>query len=60
MTVPTENGTRLYFGSAVVPHRIAKDGKPSLGFFFTALLGFHKIYSILLLSSTRAKLSNRK
>lgn len=60
MTVPAENGTRLYFGSAVVPHRIAKDGKPSLGFFFTALLGFHKIYSILLLSSTRAKLSNRK
>ena len=56
MTAPTETGTRLYFGSAVVPHRIAKDGKPSLGFFFTALLGFHKVYSVLLLSSARSKL----
>ncbi|MBN8658443.1 MAG: hypothetical protein J0M11_22095 [Anaerolineae bacterium] len=56
MTAPTETGTRLYFGSAVVPHRISKDGKPSLGFFFTALLGFHKVYSVLLLYSARAKL----
>lgn len=56
MTVPTENGTRLYFGSAVVPHRISKNGKPSLGFFFTALLGFHKIYSVLLLYSARVNL----
>ena len=56
MTVPFETGTRLYFGSAVVPHRIAKDGKPSLGFFFTALLGFHKVYSVLLLYSAGAKL----
>lgn len=60
MTVPSENGTRLYFGSVVVPHRISKSGKPSLGFFFSALLGFHNIYSVLLLSSARAKLSNRK
>jgi hypothetical protein len=51
MSVPTETGTRLYFGSAVVPHRISKNGKPSLGFFFTALLGFHKVYSVLLLWS---------
>ncbi len=56
MTVPSENGSCLYFGSAVVPHRIAQDGKPSLGFFFTALLGFHKVYSVLLLSSARSKL----
>lgn len=59
MTVPTENGTRLYFGSAVVPHRLSKDGKPSLGFFFTALLGFHKVYSVLLLSSARTRLMHR-
>ena len=59
MTVPTETGTLLYFGSAVVPHRITKDGKPSLGFFFTALLGFHKIYSVLLLSSARSKLRHK-
>lgn len=43
MNVPIENGTRLYFGSVVVPHRTSKSGKPSLGFFFKALLGFHKI-----------------
>lgn len=60
MTTPTETGTRLYFGSAVVPHRIAKDGKPSLGFFFTALLGFHKVYSVLLLSSARSKLRHNR
>ena len=59
MTISTETGTRLYFGSAVVPHRIAKDGKPSLGFFFTALLGFHKVYSVLLLYSARTKLMPR-
>jgi hypothetical protein len=56
MTVPAENGTRLYFGSAVVPHRNSKDGKPSLGFFFQVLLGFHKIYTVLLLYSARRRL----
>jgi hypothetical protein len=56
MTVPAENGTRLYFGSAVVPRRTSKDGKPSLGFFFQTLLGFHKIYSVLLLYFARRRL----
>lgn len=59
MTVPEGNGSRLYFGSAVVPHRISKDGKPSLGFFFQALLGFHKAYSVLLLYSARRRLLRR-
>lgn len=58
MTLPTEHGTRLYFGSVVVPHRTSKSGKPSLGFFFKALLGFHKVYSVSLLSSARAKLQS--
>jgi hypothetical protein len=41
--------TRLYFGSAVVPR--ANDGthKPGLGWQFHALLGFHRLYSRLLL-----------
>ena len=49
--INTTNGTRtqLYFGSAVVPKRDPKTGKLSLGFGFQALLGFHKIYSRLLL-----------
>jgi len=51
------SGTQLYFGSAVVPKRNAGAGKASLGFFFTALLGFHKLYSRILLRSAAARLS---
>ena len=43
--------TRLYFGSAVVP-RPGKGGqKPVMGWLFHALLGFHRLYSRLLLSA---------
>lgn len=48
-------GTRLYFGSAVVPEA-RDDGKRSLGPVFAALLGFHKLYSRALLRSARARL----
>jgi hypothetical protein len=47
--------TRLYFGSAVVPlsrqaGRAANmGGKPRMGWMFHALLGFHRLYSRLLL-----------
>ena len=41
--------TRLYFGSAIVPIRNPKTGKLSLEFGFQALLGFHRVYSVLLL-----------
>lgn len=55
MTAPINVGdgtrTHLYFGSAVVPIRNSKTGEPSLGFAFQALLGFHQIYSVLLLYS---------
>ncbi len=52
-----DNGahTQLYFGSAVVP----KAGKSSLEFGFRALLGFHQIYSVLLLASANSKLTHR-
>ncbi len=50
-------GTRLYFGSAVVPARKAAGGHGGLGFVFTALLGFHKLYSRILLRSAAARLS---
>ena len=49
-------GTRLYFGSAVVPRRSARAGKPSLGPLFSALLGFHKLYSRILLRAARSRL----
>ncbi len=44
-------GTRLYFGSAVVPVTRSEQGKASMGGAFHALLGFHRIYSRILLRS---------
>ena len=49
--------TRLYFGSAVVPRARAGSQKPSMGWLFHALLGFHRIYSRLLLLSASRGLS---
>lgn len=59
--VTTDQGirTRLYFGSAVVPIRDIKTGKASLGFIVQALLGFHKIYSIVLLYSAKSKIERQ-
>ena len=61
MVAPSEGhgavGTRLYFGSAVVPRRNARSGRSSLGPVFRALLGFHKLYSRLLLGAARSRLS---
>jgi hypothetical protein len=51
--------TRLYFGSAVVPRRNAKTGRLALGFEFRALLGFHKLYSRVLLSAARSRLEGK-
>lgn len=48
--------TLLYFGSAVVPRVDPASGERRLGFPFRALLGFHKLYSRLLLSAARARL----
>ena len=51
-----ESRTRLHFGSAVVPRQNTKTGQPSFGFVFRVLLGFHRIYSILLLFAARSNL----
>ena len=50
MAVPTESGdgTRLYFGSAVVAAKGSESGA-DIGSGFRLLLGFHKIYSRVLL-----------
>jgi hypothetical protein len=60
MTEDIENGdipgTRLLFGSAVVPVRNNRTGEEGLGTIFRLLLGFHKLYSVALLSSAAAKL----
>ena len=63
MIVPlrTNSGpvTRLYFGSAVVPVGNAKTGRPTLGLGFPALLGFHKLYSKVLLYAAKSRLNRR-
>ena len=51
--------TRLYFGSAVVPTRISNTGRPTVGFGFQGLLGFHKIYSRLLLYSAKSRIKSQ-
>lgn len=51
------NGTRLYFGSAVVPVVDSATGTSSLGIVYRALLGFHRVYSHLLLRAARSKLA---
>jgi hypothetical protein len=46
-------GTRLYFGSAMVPRR-----NGGMGPGFAPLLGFHTLYSRLLLAAARRKLED--
>jgi hypothetical protein len=59
VTIVDGHRTRLYFGSAIVPVQNLKTGKPSRGFPYQALLGFHKIYSVLLLYSARLRLGSQ-
>lgn len=59
MTAPHANHrdcTRLYFGSAVVPRIDAATGERSFGLTYSALLGFHRLYSRLLLGAACSKL----
>jgi hypothetical protein len=60
--VTMDNGalTRLYFGSAIVPIRNSKTGKLSLGFGYQALLGFHKVYSALLLHFAKSSIMSQR
>lgn len=56
MVVPLAGGTRLYFGSAVVPVR-KRSGELTLGSSYRALMGFHKLYSRILLQAARSRVS---
>lgn len=60
MTVPLDDGsgTRLYFGSAVVPSHDPRTGETRMASGFRALLGFHKLYSRILLGAARARLES--
>jgi hypothetical protein len=60
MTEPEAGGgTRLYFGSAVVPRRRGASAKPRMGLLFHALLDFHRLYSRALLRAARKRLELR-
>lgn len=59
MTQALPGATRLYFGSAVLPRIDHKTGARHMGPLFKALLGFHRLYSKLLLSSARSRLERR-
>lgn len=52
---PDGEATRLYFGSAVLPVGAGPDGRPRMSRLF-ALVGFHRVYSRVLLASARARL----
>lgn len=49
-----DGGTRLYFGTAVVPVGFGSGGG-RLGFPFNALLPFHKLYARVLLGAARGR-----
>lgn len=59
MSAPGSNGqaTRLFFGSAVVPILDRRSGATRMGTSFRALLGFHRLYSRVLLRAAAARLA---
>ncbi len=52
----TTDRSTLYFGSAIVPAEDSGPGERRIGTTYRLLLGFHKLYSRLLLASAGAKL----
>lgn len=61
LKVVSINGThtRLFFGSVVVPTLDSRTGRPSIGLVYRGLLGFHQIYSVLLLYSARWRIQRQ-
>lgn len=58
MVAPLKEGTRLFFGSVVVPEPPKREGQaPRLGPVFDSLTSAHKVYSRLLLGSAAHRVS---
>jgi hypothetical protein len=57
--VAGEINTRLVFGSAVVRPRVSRSPRFPMGLPFYALIGFHKMYSRLLLQAAKNRLEQR-
>lgn len=55
MVEPNDNGCRLYFGSAIVRSEKSSSGR-RMGRLYRLLLGFHLLYSRVLLRAARKKL----
>jgi hypothetical protein len=51
------SGTRLLFGSAVIPKPDPRTGESRMGAPFSLLLPFHRLYSVLLLGAARKRLA---
>jgi hypothetical protein len=49
--------TRVYFGSAILPVGVRADGSPRMSALFAPFLGFHRLYSRLLLAAARRRLA---
>jgi hypothetical protein len=61
MVAPIDaSSTRLFFGSAVVPKKNRTTGETKMGFVFKALLGFHQLYSRVLLHAARTRLERNR
>lgn len=56
MTEAADGGTRLYFGSAVVKEVDSDTGGLRMGTSYSLLMGFHRLYSRILLSAARRRL----
>ena len=56
MTKASNGSTRLYFGSAVVKEVDPETQESRMGRSFSLLLGFHRLYSQVLLSSAKRRL----
>ena len=52
----TAGRSRLYFGSAITPVAHSGSGRPGIGPGFKLLLGFHRLYSRILLRAAAARL----
>ena len=59
MLAPDEHGTALYFGSAVIRNRKTASGM-RMGWTYRALLGFHRLYSRILLRAACKQLGRSK
>lgn len=53
----TAPGTRLYFGSALIPRTDRRTGQKRFGTLFHLLLGFHRAYSRALLRACAARVT---